>query len=99
MELTACFVDDGGSVVVNFGILTGREATLAEIDRLARSISNAGGEPIRIVAERIQDYDAGVETVLHQVIARAEAIDLAELERLCNEWVQDCAADRHVAPL
>jgi hypothetical protein len=93
------FVDDDGSVVVNFGILTGREATLAEIDRLARAVSVAGGEPIRIVAQRIQDYDAGVETVLHQVAARAEGIGAAELERLCAEWVADCAADRHVTPL
>jgi hypothetical protein len=99
MDVPACFIEDNGSVVVNFGILTGREATLAEIDRLARAVSHAGGEPIRIVAERIQDYDGGVETVVHQVVARAQGIEPADLERLCTEWVQDCAADRHVAPL
>ena len=99
MDLPACFVESDGSVVVNFGILTGREATLAEVDRLARSVSHAGGEPIRIVAERIQAYDGGVETVLHQVVARAKGIAADELERLCTGWVQDCAADRHVAPL
>ena len=99
MDLPACFVENDGSVVVNFGILTGREATLAEIDRLARSAAIAGGEPIRIVAQRVQDYDAGVETVVHQVVARAAGIGTDQLERLCTLWVQDCAADRHVAPL
>ena len=43
MELPASFVESDGSVVVNFGILTGREATIAEVDRLARSLSLAGG--------------------------------------------------------
>jgi hypothetical protein len=98
MDLLACFEQDG-SVVVNFGILTGREATIAEVDRLARAVAQAGGDEIRIVAQRIQEYGGGFETVVHQVVARADGIDPAELERFCTLWVQDCAADRHIAPL
>jgi hypothetical protein len=99
MDLPASFVESDGSVIVNFGPLTGREATMAEIDRLARSISLAGGKEISLVAQRTQEYGGGVEVVVHQVVARAEGIDTDELERLCTLWVHECAADRHVTPL
>jgi hypothetical protein len=99
MELPAAFTESDGSVVVNFGILTGREATIAEIDRLARSISSAGGTSITVIATREQSYGEGVETVVHQVVAKASDVDADELERLCVLWVRDCAADRHVSPL
>jgi hypothetical protein len=99
MDLPASFTEDDGAVVVNFGVLTGREATIAEIDRLARSVSQAGGSEIAIVAERRQEYGGGIETIVHQVVARADGVDVDELERICTRWVEDCAADRHVSPL
>src|SRR5262245_36923162 len=98
MDLPECFIEDDGAVVVNFGVLTGREATIAEIDRLARSIALAGGTEIAVVAKRQQEYGGGVETVVHQVVARADGIDADQLEQFCSLWVQDCAADRHVSP-
>jgi hypothetical protein len=99
MDFPECFVERDGTVVVNFGVLTGREATIAEVDRLARAINTAGSDDIRLVAERVHEYGGGVETVVHLVVARAGGIDTAELERLCTLWVRDCAADRHVSPL
>jgi hypothetical protein len=99
MGLPTTRIESDGSVVVNFGILTGREATIAEVDRLARAVAGSGGDEIRIVAQRVHEYGGGVETVVHQVVARVDGIDAGELERLCTEWVQDCAADRHIAPL
>jgi hypothetical protein len=99
MDLPECFIESDGTVVVNFGVLTGREATIAEVDRLAHAIANAGCDEIRIVAERVHEYGGGVETVLHRVVARAGGIETDELERLCAVWVHDCAADRHVSPL
>jgi hypothetical protein len=100
VDLPASFTDDGGSVVVNFGILTGREATIAEVDRLARSLALAGGDDeIAITAQRVHGYAGGVETVVHQVVARAAGVDPAEVERLATLWVHECADDRHVAPL
>ena len=99
MDLPASFTESDGSVVVNFGILTGREATIAEVDRLARSLAQAGGDDIRIVAQRAHEYGGGVETLVHQVIAAADGVDTEELERLATLWVHECAADRHVAPL
>jgi hypothetical protein len=101
MDLPASFTDDDGAVVVNFGVLTGREATIAEIDRLARAVSQAGGSEIAIVAERRHEYGGGIETIVHQVVARVDGVDVDvdELERICTRWVEDCAADRHVSPL
>ena len=99
MELPASFTEGDGSVVVNFGILTGREATIAEVDRLARSVALAGAGDIWIVAQRTHDYGDGVETMIHQVVARTDLADRDELERLCTLWVHECAADRQVPPL
>ena len=100
MDLPASFVESDGSVVVNFGILTGREATIAEVDRLARSLALAGGDDeISITAQRIHGYAGGVETVVHHVVVRAAGVDPDELERLSALWVHECAADRHIAPL
>ena len=99
MEMPSSFIDVDGSAVVNFGILTGREATIAEVDRLARSLALAGAETIQIAAQRLHDYGGGVETVVHQVHVQSDVVDTEELERLCTLWVHECAADRHVAPL
>jgi hypothetical protein len=50
------FAEDG-SVVVNFGILCAREATQAELDRLALVLRQAGaGAEMTITAARRQDY-------------------------------------------
>ena len=99
MELPDSFAEGDGSVVVNFGILTGREATIAEVDRLARSLALAGGDEISITAQRSHGYAGGIETVVHQVVVRADDVEGAELERLCTLWVHECADDRRVAPL
>ena len=73
LELPATFIDDDGTIVVNFGILTGREATQAEIDRLARLLVAEGeADPdMTILAARRQDYGEGIETVTHQVLVHA----------------------------
>ena len=54
-ELPVAFAADE-SVVINFGILSGREATQAELDRLAQVLRLAGaGADMTITAERRQD--------------------------------------------
>ena len=100
MDLPASFVEADGSVVVNFGILTGREATIAEVDRLARSISLAGGNEISIVAQRTARVRrGGRDGPPPGRRPRRTASTPTQLERLCTLWVHDCAADRHVSPL
>ena len=74
--LPVTFMADDGSIVINFGILCGREATQAEIDRLAQALNDqAGAGPdITIVASRRQDYGQGIETVTHQVTVEATGV-------------------------
>lgn len=101
LEVPVTFIDDDGTIIVNFGILTGREATQAEIDRLAQALSTeAGAGPdITITAARRQDYGQGIETVTHQVLVRATGGLPHEIEIRCRAWVMGCADDRRVDPL
>jgi len=98
-ELPVAFADGGGGVVVNFGLLTGREATQAEIDRLARSLQEAGvAENLAISAVRRQEYGPRVETVAAQVHVAVDGGD-ADVVDLCRAWALECAEDRRVEPL
>lgn len=98
-ELPIVFTEDG-SVVVNFGILSGREATQAELDRLALELRKAGASAeMTITAERRQDYAPGFESVVHQVHVTLAGSPTPSLEAICREWALDCAEDRSVEPL
>jgi hypothetical protein len=99
VDLPIAFAHDDG-IVVNFGALTGREATQAEIDRLAHALHQAGAGPdLTITASRRQDYGDGVETVSHQVHVRTAGSEPADIESICREWAVGCAEDRSVDPL
>jgi hypothetical protein len=100
-SLPVTFVDDDGSIVINFGILCGREATQAELDRLAQALNDqAGAGPdITIVASRRQDYGHGIETVTHQVCVEATGVLSAVPETVCRAWIERCADERHVDSL
>jgi hypothetical protein len=96
LDFPVAFAEDG-EIVVNFGTLTGREATQAEIDRLAQALHRAGGGPdITITAARRQDYADGVEAVVHQVHVSTTGGDASELEAVCEAWAVSCAEDRSV---
>ena len=100
-EFPIAFADDGGRIVVNFGLLTGREATQAEIDGLAQSLySEAGAGPdMTITAMRRQDYGHGIETVSHQVSVDANGGQAGQVDLICCAWALRCAEDRRVEPL
>lgn len=100
-SLPVTFVADDGTIVINFGVLCGREATQAEIDRLAQALSDeAGAGPdITIIASRRQDYGHGIETVTHQVSVEATGVLSAAPEAVCRSWVEGCAAERRVESL
>jgi len=87
-------------LLVNFGILTGREATQAEIDRLARIITPTP-DRLAIAAERRHEYAEGTETVVNLVSVEtdAEPDDIPRLLELCEAWAAECAADRHLETL
>lgn len=98
-QFPIAFAEDG-SVVVNFGILSGREATQAELDRLALAFRRAGaGAEMTITAERRQDYGRDFEGVIHQVRVTLAGSPTEWVEAICAEWALACADDRSIETL
>jgi len=84
-------------VRVNFGLLTGRMVTHAEIDDLARVL-----RPItpsfEIVSEERHDFGAAVEAAVHQVVVEiADADDDVAIQVVdaAEAWAKACFASRH----
>ena len=89
-----------GNIVVNFGILSGREATQAELDRLALALRRAGaGAEMTLTAERRQDYGRNFEAVIHQVRVTLADSPTEWVEAICRAWAVSCAEDRRIEPL
>jgi hypothetical protein len=98
-DLPIVFAEDG-SLVVNFGILSGREATQAELDRLALVLREAGARAeMTITSARRQDYGRGFEGVVHQVHVTLADSPTPSVEAICREWALNCAEERRVEPL
>ena len=87
-------------VRVNFGMVAGREATAAEIDRLAEWLLDEVGE-VSIISEERLETDGSVEASVHQVrIQVANGADDREAlaERIVERaeyWARLCVAERH----
>lgn len=103
MDVSTAFirsdVDGAIEVVVNFGPLSGREATLAEVDRLGRRLL-ATADRVTAHAIRSHDMSDDRETIVHQVVVEAVApSDCAEeLRDICEAWAVECATERSVTP-
>jgi hypothetical protein len=104
MDLTTAFLrsDEAGApeIVVNFGPLAGREATLAEVDRLARRLLGAV-EYVRVHAVRSHEMSAQSESIVHQVVVQVPdgSDDVERLREMCEAWAAECAAERSVEPI
>ena len=73
----------GRRLVVNFGVYSGREATEAEIYRLAQSLLDELGS-VEIVAERRYEVDTDVEATVHQVYVEVPQTAVGQEERLIS---------------
>jgi len=75
----------GRRLVVNFGVYSGREATEAEIYRLAQSLLDELGS-VEIVAERRYEVAADVEATVHQVYVEVPQTSVGQelIERLAK---------------
>jgi hypothetical protein len=104
MDTTIAFVrparGGGREVVVNFGLLSGREATLAEVDRLARRLCELMPE-VRVHAVRTHDVSRESEAVVHQVVVEtgSATADHEQLRDICETWATACAVERSLEPL
>jgi len=104
MDTTTAFIRPAASgtleIVVNFGLLSGREATLAEVDRLGRRVCKVAGD-VRVQAVRIHDMGAGGESIVDQVVVCAQTpwSDVEAIRSICEDWAIDCANERTIEPL
>jgi hypothetical protein len=85
-------------LVVNFGIYSGREATPAEVERLAHGLLEEL-ESIEIICEQRYEFDREVEATVYRIRVGAppgNAGRLGELRKLVDAWAQDCIGERRV---
>jgi hypothetical protein len=98
-EPTMVFSSGAREIRVNFGVLSGREATAAEIVDLAREL-HARVDTFSVVSEQRYEFSGDVEASVHQVrIEVADAIGEEQRGRLieiADRWAAACAAERHV---
>ena len=104
MDTTTAFIRAGANgtveIVVNFGLLSGREATLAEVDRLGRRVCKVAGD-VRVDAVRVHDMGPGGESIVTQVVvyAQSPSSDAETIRSICEDWAVDCANERAIEPL
>src|SRR6478735_12032045 len=68
-------------VRVNFGVFAGRDATAAEIDRLAQWLLDEVGE-VSIISEERHEIDAHAEASVHQVrVEISDEVPEGDVER------------------
>ena len=88
-------------LVVNFGVFSGREATEAEIYRLAQRLLEEV-DSVEIVSERRYECDAEVKATVHQVhVVLPPSADgrEPELMPLVADWAHDTIGERsHLTP-
>ena len=84
----------GPQVRVNFGVLTGRAVTNAEIDDLARELHPRLPQ-FSILSEDRHEFSDRLETSVHQVVIEADGLDDGIVE-IAYRWAQACFASRHV---
>ena len=96
-EPTMVFSSGEREIRVNFGVLTGREVTAAEVDELARELS-ARVDAFSVVAEQRYEFAGDVEATVHQVRIEVEKpIDVefrGRLIEIVERWADACAAER-----
>jgi hypothetical protein len=88
-------------LVVNFGVYSGREATEAEIRRLAALLLREI-DSVEIISERRFECDAEVEATVHQVRVVVPPSDDGredELLPIVADWAHDSIGERrHMTP-
>jgi truncated hemoglobin YjbI len=99
MDEPSMVFSSGDEIRVNFGVLTGREVTAAEVDELAREL-HARVDTFSIVAEQRYEFAGDVEATVHQVRIEVESpIDeefRGRLLEIAERWADACAAERTV---
>ena len=93
--------DGKPELVVNFGVFSGREATDAEVHRLAQVLLEEV-DSAEIVCEQRYEFDEDMAARVHQVwieLPPEAEPRLGHFSTLIEGWATDCIAERrHIVP-
>lgn len=91
--------DGAAELVVNFGVYAGREATPAEVERLARVFLPDVGV-LEVVCEKRYEFTQDSEATVYRIrVSAPGAVARAgELRDAVTAWAEDCIHERYVAP-
>ena len=96
-DSTLVFAGTNGrnEIVVNFGLFSGRDATPAEVERLAETLL-ADVENVEIVCEQRYRFDREAEAAVYQVRVRVPPASREEFLDTVEAWARECIAERRV---
>jgi hypothetical protein len=90
--------DEGPSIVVNFGVFSGRDATDAEVDRLAHALLDEI-ETVEVLREQRHEFDREAEATVYQVrvaLPREAQARIGHFASLVEGWAADCIDERRL---
>ena len=92
------FAGSDREIRVNFGLVSGREVTSAEVEELAREL-HGRLESFSVVSEQRFEFGGDVEASVHLVRIEVEEPLDDELRgrvlEIAERWASTCAAERH----
>jgi hypothetical protein len=86
-------------LVVNFGVFSGREATPAEVERLAKQLLEAL-ESVEIICEQRYEFAREIEATVYRVrveIPPGSGSFTPALRTIVEDWARDCIGERRVS--
>jgi hypothetical protein len=91
--------DGMAELVVNFGVYSGRQATPAEVERLARRLLEEVAA-VEIVCEQRYEFSSEAEATVFRVRVTVPGAShrAGELRDAVAAWAEDCIEERYVAP-
>jgi hypothetical protein len=91
--------DGMAELIVNFGVYSGRQATPAEVERLARELLQDVGA-VEIVGEQRYEFSAEAEATVYRVRVTVPGAGhrTEELRDAVAAWAEDCIEERYLAP-
>jgi hypothetical protein len=91
--------DGAAELVVNFGVYSGREATPAEVERLARELLE-DIPAVEVIGEKRYEFSQDAEATVYRVriFAPGGGARAAALRETVAAWAEDCINERYVAP-
>jgi hypothetical protein len=98
---TLVFIEEqseGPSIVVNFGVFSGRDATDAEVDRLAHALLDEI-HAVEVLREQRDEFDREAEASVYQVrVALPPEAQgrIGHFASLVEGWAADCIGERRL---